>query len=538
MIVVKIKMVMKVNKKILIGLLFSLFYLTVNLFIINDYGISWDFHYHHFAGLYHLGQPVPKIDQPYTIPFTPPDPRLTTEDPFGPFTQILPSASYLFFYEKLGWLPFDSAYNLPAVIFGSLGIFVLFLFLYESINFPVAFFSALFLALLPTHFGYLHNNIKDVPNAFAFTLAIYLFWRLVKYQRAKDLLLAAFAFAFAFNVKINSIMIPVINLAWFVFIISLTKFRQSGILSQLRRNRLVIFYFFLAPLAALLVWWPFWRDPLGKLLELPYFYSHNTLNMPVLFSGSIYRSRVNIPWIYPWVYIFITTPLGTLFSFLIGIFVSISKLFKKNDIYALLLIWFLVPLLRYFSPKVSAIDGMRHFMEIIYPLSAIAGIGFFFIYKYLEKIDKNKKLGVIFFGILIITLVYNLVKIHPYQTSFFNALTGGVRGAQGKYDIDIWGAPQKDAMMWLNKNAEISAYIHVVMAQSSAAMYARGDLQDKINRKSWQESDYTVILNKQSFFEIYPVKDYLNKSLKENKLVYQKTIDGVPLFWVIKNDPD
>jgi len=528
----------KINPKLVIGIVITLVYLLINLLIMNDYAISWDFHYHHFAGLYHLGQKVPKIDEPYPIPFTPPDPRLTTEDPFGPFTQTLPSLSYLIFYKELHLLPFDSAYNLPAVIFGSLGIFVLFLFLYEAINFPVAIFSAVFLALLPTHFGYLHNNIKDVPNAFAFTLAIYLFWRLIKHNRKRDLFLAVISFAFAFNVKINSVMIPVVNLVWFILFSSprgSPSGHPRGVISALLRNKFVILYFILSPIAALLVWWPFWRDPLGKLLELPYFYSHNTLNMPVLFMGNIYHSGINIPWTYPWIYIFITTPLGILSLFLIGIIVTLTKLFNKNNFYALLFTWFMVPLIRYFSPKVSAIDGMRHFMEVIYPLSAFAGIGFYFVYQYLRKITKDQYTGFITFIILISTLVFNLYKFHPYQTSFYNTLIGGIKGADGKFDIDFWGAPQKDAVVWLNKNAPLNAYIHVVMAQSSAAMYGRNDLQERLNKKEVEKSEYVLILNKRSFFTIYPVEKYLDNALKDKKVVYTKAIDGVPLFWIIKN---
>ncbi len=283
---------MRLNSKIWFGILFTLIYLIIHLLIINDYGISWDFHYHHFGGLFHLGQKVPSVNDPYPIPFTPPDPRAVTNDPFGPFTQIIPTISYLIFYQQLHILPFDSAYNLPSVIFGSLGVLVLFLFLYESINFPTAFFSAIFRALLPTHFGYLHNNMKDVPNAFAFTLAIYMFWRMVKYQRLKDLFLAVLSFAFAFNVKINSVMVPIVCLAWLLFkerkaIITVIPTKRIIYSNKLRDSStslgMTILYFIFSPLAALLVWWPFWKDPIGKILELPYYFTHNTLNMPVFF---------------------------------------------------------------------------------------------------------------------------------------------------------------------------------------------------------------------------------------------------------------
>lgn len=526
---------MKINFKIFIGILLTGIYLLVQLLLINDYGISWDFHYHNLAGLYHLGQKVPDITDESSIPFTPPDPRLTVLDPFGPFTQVLPSLSYLIFFEKLHLLPFASAYNLPGVLFGSLGIFILFLFLYESINFPVALFSAVFLALLPSHFGYLHNNMKDVPNAFAFALSIYLFWRLVKHGRVMDLVFAVLSFAFAFNVKINSVMIPVVCLSWFILFFHNSPSSPSYLKRGLGGVKFTVLYFILSPLAALLIWWPFWKEPIGKLLELPYFYSHNTLNMPVLLFGKIFRSGINIPWIYPWAYIFITTPIGILISFLVGIIISMGKIVKKNGIYTLLLLWFFMPLFRYFMPKVSAIDGVRHFMEIIYPMCAISGVGFYAIYQKAIKITKYKYAGLATFAILVSFLIFNIIKFHPFQTSFYNGFIGGVKGADGKFDIDFWGSPQKSAMLWLNKNAPFGSYVNIVMAQSSAAMYARDDIQERINKKGIEESDYVLILNKKSFFALYPVEDFLTKSIKEKKIVNSSEIDSTPLYWIVKN---
>ena len=515
------------NKKIsvLTGVFITVVYLVINLFLMKDYGLSWDFHYHHYAGLYHLGLPVPKITDPSPVPFSPPDPRLTVEDPFGPFTQILPTLSYVIFYEKLKVLPMDSAYNLPGVIFGSLGIGLLYFFMLEAFNFPIALFSAVFLALLPNYFGYLHTNMKDIPNAFVFTLAVYLFWRLVKNRRIKDLLLSVVSFAFAFNVKINSIIIPVVNLAWYISGISIKpKYRVS---------KIIILYFLLAPITALLLWWPFWRDPFNKLMELPYFYSHNTINMPVLIAGKIYRSAVNIPWFYPYIFIVITTPLPILISFITGLLISIKKIFSQNKTYILLIFWFLFPLLRYFSPNASAIDGIRHFIEVLYPLAAISGIGVYSLYLYLKKIRFPGIIVNTFLVSVLFLLIRNIVVFHPYQTSFFNSITGGINGAYKNYDIDYWGTPQREAMYWLNKNSPVESIIYIAMAQSSAGMYLRPDLIKGLNTLNLYESDYTVILNRQSFFIFGDVDGYLKRTDKD--LVFLKTINEVPLVWVFRN---
>ena len=207
---------------------------------------------------------------------------------------------------------------------------------------------------------------------------------------------------------------------------------------------------------------------------------------------------------------------------------------NKTNYYLLLLIWFFVPLFRYLSPKAGAIDGVRHFMEAVYPMSAIGAIGWVAMIRWLRN-RLAKTAIVILHVIVIIGLIKNIVIFHPYQTSYFSPLIGGISGAQGKFDIDFWGTPQKEAMIWLNKNAPQNSFVNVVMAQSSAAVYARSDLLNNLNTKDIWTSDYVVLLNKQSFFNLYPVSEYLNLRIKEKKNVYTKKIDSVPLVWVFKN---
>lgn len=533
---------MKKRSGYIIGFGLTFFYLIIQLILMKDYGLSWDFHYHNYAGLYHLGLSVPSIQSQPSVPFTSPDPRLTIEDPFGPFTQIIPTISYVLFYERWHILPLDVAYNLPIVIIGSLGVGLLYFFVLEALGWEVAMISAVFLGALPSYFAYLHTNMKDVPNAFGFALSIYFFWRLFRLRRLKDLALAALSFAYAFNVKINSVVIPVILFCW-VGILAAVKvvlngkhrWARKGIVEIWgnKRVRILLVYFLLAPVAAIAVWWPFWKDPIGKLSELPYFYSHNTIDIPVLLLGTIYHSGRDIPWFYPYIYIAITTPPIILFSLVTGLGITLVRGLTgtKREFYLLLLLWFFVPLLRYLSPTSGAIDGVRHFMEVVYPLVVVAAIGAWFIYRQIRKF--NRFLGFCSLTASLVFLCSNLFIYHPYQASYFNFLTGGIKGAQGKFDIDFWGTPQREAMLWLNQHAPYGASIYVAMAQSSAGVYLRDDLRVRENSKSVWESDFGVILNRQSFLN-NDFGLYKNVKINEGKVVYTRKIDGISLVWVFQ----
>lgn len=472
----------------------------VHVTIIDDYGLTWDFHHHFFAGLHLLGRPIDK-KLTENIPFTEPSPLLTQELPFGPLMSITPVLSYQLFYEKLRLLAFDNAYNIAIVASGVAGIGILYFFLLEATNFPTALIAFMFLALLPRYFGDLHNNMKDVPQAAAFALAIWLFWRLVKYNKIKDLVIASLGFAIAFNTKVNTLAIP------FIAFLSLRKFHPR-----------ILSYFFLAPLFALLIWIPFWQDPFGVLAYLPKFFQINTPNIEVLYMDKWYCSGVNVPWHYPLGYLAITTPLPLLLFFFIGLFRRPPSIF---------LLWFFVPLARYLIPKIGVIDGIRHFEEVVYPMSAIAAIGAQSIFQWI----KQKTIVLVLYFLILYSLSLILITYHPFQISYFNELVGGIRGAYGRYDIDYWGGPQKQAINWINANVPQQSRIAVAMAADVAVKYIRPDLTPLLNTRHYNSSDYVVILNRQSFFYRYRVVDYL----LTHTPIYTIENQGVPIVWIFDN---
>ncbi|MDP1722104.1 MAG: glycosyltransferase family 39 protein [Candidatus Gottesmanbacteria bacterium] len=549
------------NKKhIITGFVLTILLFAVHLVIIDDYGITWDFHHHFFAGLYHLGIPL-KESLTKNIPFTMPDPRGTYDLPFGPLMLIAPTITYQIFHEWLGLLAFDNAYHLSIIVSGVAGVFILYLFLLEAFGLATALAGFAFLALLPRYFGDLHNNMKDVPQAAAFALAIYMFWRLARYKRLKDLILATLAFAIAFNTKVNTLLVPVIAGMW-MFLTSIKGLVYRGkdksffIGHWSASWRMVIGYFLLAPLMAFLLWLPFWKDPIDRLIYMFRFFLDNTLNLEVLYFGTIYKSAINVPWHYALGYLGVTTPIPTLIFFLIGILIIVWKLrFEIWDLKKatglLLLLWFFLPLTRYLNPKIGVIDGIRHFEEVVFPLAAIAAVGAVNVMRRMSHMGRMSLMVII-----LLSLILPIVRYHPYQISYFNELVasnattgrisevasnatrafltgaGGIRGAWKNFDVEYWGTSQKAAMRWLNANAPKDSYVHVLMAGDSAAKYLRPDLLARVNKKGFDEADYVVVLNRQSFFNRYwGITDYMPK----HKIAYTVSVQGVPLTLIYDN---
>jgi hypothetical protein len=57
-------------------------------------------------------------------------------------------------------------------------------------------------------------------------------------------------------------------------------------------------------------------------------------------------------------------------------------------------------------------------------------------------------LAIVFAGALT-TQASSIVRLHPYQMTYFNCLAGGVRGAAGQYETDYWLTSYKEAIEWI-----------------------------------------------------------------------------------------
>ncbi len=540
----------KHNFSTILGILITIIFFLINLATINDYGVTWDFTYHFNAGLWHLQKPLTGNN--------------FIMGPSPPLSDILPTLSYILFFEKLKLFPFDAAYNLYSVLLGSMGIGILYFTAKRFFNWQIAFFSSITLAFLPRYFGHLHNNMKDIPQAVFFTLSIFLFYRLFREPKIINLIFASISFAFAFNSKVNAVFILIIA-AIFLILITINvilsisegsrnlfahiraRFFSRQRQDQNDKKKIIIFsYFLIAPLAALLLWWPFWDKPIDRLLEATHSYTTSTTNMPVLYFGSIFYSGNNVPVSYPLGILAVTTPILILLFFFIGF---ITLIFNKKiafEIKLFLLLWFLIPIARYLKPQMIVIDDIRHFMEVIFPFSLIAGLGIYHVYLSIIKILHNifpriNKLFISSFLILFLIsyLLFQIFSYHPYQTSYYNELIGGVKGAQKKFDIEFWASAYKEALQYLNMNAPKESIITIPMAPDIARLYLREDLTKYLNQynlagadsKIYIQSDYTVILNRESFFAWYGIYPYI----QNRQPIYSLKLFDTPLVSIYKN---
>jgi hypothetical protein len=104
-------------------------------------------------------------------------------------------------------------------------------------------------------------------------------------------------------------------------------------------------------------------------------------------------------------------------------------------------------------PVVSAIagsamlyNGLRHLTFVLPPLACLAGAGLEAARQWLGR--RARVVRWIAGGAAGAWLAWHvgiLVRLHPYEYLYYNAATGGLRGAADRYELDYWGLANREA---------------------------------------------------------------------------------------------
>ena len=168
----------------------------------------------------------------------------------------------------------------------------------------------------------------------------------------------------------------------------------------------------------------------------------------VLFLGQQVLST-HLPWYYLPVWLLIGLPLFVLFLTVY----SLAGLLKKwkDPLFILMLAALAVNLMVYFLAKPVIYDGLRHFLFLIPILVVLAASGAVeFWLGSSRSLVKNIVAGLVALNLLVVGV--HMVRLHPYEYIYFNELTGGLKGSEGNFDSDYWGASFREAVEWLHRN--------------------------------------------------------------------------------------
>lgn len=357
--------------------------------------------------------------------------------------------------------------HLVTALFGLLGAFAVMQFARRLEGSAwLAPMAGLALLSMPRFWGHLFGNSKDIPFATAFALSMWVLSGWVAHRELPWRKTLSVAFVFGFTAALRPGGLPMLlAVAGIAVLASIAReqSRQDGdegmglwealVQGALRGGVILCVAWLLMVLA-----WPWAHEaPIAHPFEAMTQAAAFSQSYPVLFEGAFVPSDT-LPLRYLFQFIGITTPLVTLGLAGVGLWAAIDRqrAAPSEAVSMRLLVlelWLFVPLLVYVVLRPNVYDGIRHFLFVLPAIAVLAALGVSWLAERGQTAGAGRAVWALA-GLLLLWPVGQSVKLHPYSTSYFNALVGGLAGAEGRYETDYWVSSYKEATEWLNARAE------------------------------------------------------------------------------------
>jgi Dolichyl-phosphate-mannose-protein mannosyltransferase len=305
--------------------------------------------------------------------------------------------------------------------------------------------SAVVLALCGAWYGAMFNHTKDIPFAAAMMGAMLFVIRIARQlpsPRAVDL--AGFGLLAGAALGIRSLGLLLLFYLALAVVVSVPWRQRLETCAGFAANAAVriVPAVALAALVMILAWpWaalsPF-NSVRGLLAFSEFHYAIRTM-----FAGRVYE-MADVPRLYVPSYLLVRVPLITLAGAALGVILSLlwppgrQTSSRRRDL-ILISSAIVFPLAFEVLFRGPAFTGMRHFLFVLPPLAALAGVGLSELIDLLETCSGRLASSAI--ALICACFLWDgvtLVRLHPYENLSYNSLVGGLPGAFRRYDLDYW----------------------------------------------------------------------------------------------------
>lgn len=371
-----------------------------------------------------------------------------------------------------------------------------------------ALFAGLALTMMPRFYGHSFNNSKDIPFACCFALAMLAILSLLGAKRLtwRHALLTGAAIGLALSMRMGGLLLfGFLAAALLVKHVTQEEWRNSPRALKLAAIVAVAW-------AVMVAFWPWahenvFLNPVEAFRAITDFEASKEVRFAGEFIFSQEVPRYYLPW-----YLLITTPLSLLLLAAAGMAVVIRDQVKDPRSTAALLglvvqLWLCFPIVYFVIFRPTVYDGIRHFLFLLPAMALLAGIG-------AARMASSRMLLTVLMLVLLLWPVNDLFILHPYQSSYFNAIVGGVKGASEDYDTDYWASSYKEAAEWINARAEERQLKIILAGTPHVALCAQHYLRSNVMFKTLNqrgvsgplppEVDYYVALTRRHYHENFP----------------------------------
>jgi hypothetical protein len=465
------------------------------------------------------------------------------------------------FHHTLGWTDASTALRLPGAMTGAGCIAVVYLFCAPIFGRVAGLVSAAALLGQPRFFFHAHLACFDVPITFFWLATIYAYWRSLNHQRwapATGLL-----WGLALCTKLNAFFIPVVIFAHWLT----SQWRHFGFDSQSGRVQLpdipTAFYWLtgLGPLVFYALTPRFWFDTTARVGQYLSFHL-NHVHYPVQY----FHQNIQFPPLpisYPWVMTLVTVPATILLAALLGVgaFADKFSTFQRLRAWGASLpnlecppaldhrhratFWLvglnaLFPIALISAPDTPIFGGTKHWMPAMPFIAIFAGAGTVWAAVELARLLAERfSVSLVASRRTLVTLVTLLTLApaatatahnHPFGTSYYNTLVGGVRGAAdaGMFR-QFWGYTSRQALPWLNEHApkQSSLWLHNTTGFAWWFYKNEGVARNDLRSVPRRRSDFALFHQQRAFVH---QQAKLWKDYRTFTPAYVVEHDGVPLL--------
>ncbi len=431
----------KSEKTSVITFVFFLAFFILGLFIVDDYGMSWD-------------EEVQRIHNGRVV------------------------YDFIFHGKKAEYLKEIEKYHGPAIewplytmekilriddtryiyLFRHISIFILFfissVFFYKLIR---ALYNSWGLAMLgtviyiasPRIFADAFYNTKDIGSLVFLTIGMYTGMLYMKNQQWKNTIAHGFICGVLIATRVTGIMLPVITIAVLLF--------QKLLLwkpAEVKKLLLNIVALIVITYVSICIFWPIMIfTPKHLYLAILEMSSYGWDGV-TMFMGNFVRSK-NLPLDYVPVWIGISTPALVLVLLLIAfLFLFIDALmFRKRNNF---IFYNNLVFLGLFSAPIFAVmyyhsvlyDGWRHLYFINAPMVALGCYALYRLKQVLPSVVNKYVYAVA--ACCMLPVIWLMISMHPYQNVYFNRIAFRNAGeAKFKFEMDYWGLSYREGLQFI-----------------------------------------------------------------------------------------
>lgn len=324
-----------------------------------------------------------------------------------------------------------------------------------------ALLAVAFLMLTPRLFAESFYNSKDAVFVAAFAIALNTGIAFILRPTPRTALLHALATAFAIDIRMAAIVIPVATIA----ILPLRAVKRE----IWPRSLWHLATYAVASAVLVVAFWPWlWADPLGNFALALDTVSRFRFDHEILYRGELVRTT-QLPWHYVPVWIAITTPPLYLALFLVGAaaitwrWIRAGSAIWRSDaeLQDLIFLGFaLLPVLAAAIYRATLYDGWRQ-LYFIYPALVLVAInGWVSLWTLATARTWRGGLVTLTATCFMLTGAW-MWRAHPLQNVYFNDLAG--KNVFARYEVDYWGLAIRPALEHLLAQ-DASALIRVLDA--------------------------------------------------------------------------